>query len=249
LAFSPVTKRLVISLSPDVSVVIALLGLSGVLFLWREPLDWVTKAVAFTMADLAICFGIINGYFGTSLTNDQKIALLILGVILILVAFPLSFIITKSTGLPKIEVDIPNSLQSHSYRGRPAKYFNVSFRVTSRFQKKATNCEGKLVFKPKSKDVVERHPLAWIDPENRPRVTIVKGNPKTLRVFLLTNDGKGACLVVKGWSEGHFPSLIDAEDYDYFRIEMFCEEWTNFKTIHEWSDVRFPDFLESLPTK
>jgi hypothetical protein len=54
-------------------------------------LAWWTKATAFTMADLAF-LGVFNGYFGSNLVFNQKVAILAIGLILIPIAFTVSYL-------------------------------------------------------------------------------------------------------------------------------------------------------------
>jgi hypothetical protein len=216
-----------------------------VLLTWRRPLDWWARAGAVAVIYLA-CLGLIYQFLEASFTNDLKIFVLIASAVLILMIFA----VMKRLEIPEISYDIPDAVEIYHWQGVHAKYYNVTFSITSRFQKKATDCEGRLVFKAKSaKKAEERYPLAWIDSEKRAQIPLVRGGPRTLRVFLLCDKGMGACLVSKNLPEGHFPSLIDAGDYEYFRIELRCDEWAEFRRVKEWLNVRFPDFLESLPVK
>jgi len=233
-------------LSLGISVVVALLGLLSALLLWCEPLDWWAKGGVAATVYLTFV-GLTYAFFGASFTNDLKTWIVIVNLVVVATIFA----IMKRMELPTIGLDIPDAVEIYHWFGVHAKYYNVTFSITSTFQKKATDCEGRLVFKRKSKDAdspeIQRYPLAWA--ANIGKTTIVKGNPQILRVFLLSDKGKGACLPTENMPEGHFASLIEAGDYDYFRLELFCEEWKDFRTMHEWPNVRFPDFLEALPTK
>jgi hypothetical protein len=152
--------------------------------------------------------------------------------------------------LPAIRVAPSNShedrLEAYNYVGRPAKYLNIEVGVTSRFLKKATNCRARLRFKPREKTIVERKYLAWDKSDSPDRLTIVKGDPQRLHVFLFTTQRSGACL---SGEDLHFVSAIEAGHYDYFHLEIFCEEWAGFKVMREWNDVDFPQDIESLPIK
>jgi hypothetical protein len=71
-------------------VVVPLLGLLLVFLLWFEPLAWWTKALGFTMADLA-SVGLLHQYFGSYLSFYWMVATFVIASGLAAIAFLLSW--------------------------------------------------------------------------------------------------------------------------------------------------------------
>jgi hypothetical protein len=73
----------------DGSIWIALLVLLSALFLWCDPLDWVTRAAAISTVIVAVFIGLINGVFASS-PFECKIVAYIFLVPLIVAVFAVS---------------------------------------------------------------------------------------------------------------------------------------------------------------
>jgi hypothetical protein len=164
------------------------------------------------------------------------------------------FIQKRRKLLPNIVAEEPDSLEEYIYhRGngqRMYKQYSCRMVITNKWLgSNATNCQGRIRFKPSQGQEDVRERLAWQLSDNPPMHTLEQGDPKNLRLFMFNGQEAGIALCNPQEQEGYHCSQIPRGLYDYIRLEMYCTEWKGYKTLKEWRNSEFPKCLESLPVK